>query len=132
MYGGRLPIPAVKVEDMSTTNREDGKTTIVVLASEPSYSAFGNMVRKWLVCAICAGPSVPGKIGVLAGKKAVCYPGFEEYLVDRVETDEFVAADGNAITAKGAGVAVEFGLKIVERLCGEAEAQRIFKSIQCK
>ena len=39
MYGGRLPIPAVKVEDMSTTNREDGKTTIVVLASEPSYSA---------------------------------------------------------------------------------------------
>lgn len=43
MYGGRLPIPAVKVEDMSTTNREDGKTTIVVLASEPSYSAFGNM-----------------------------------------------------------------------------------------
>ena len=42
MYGGRLPIPAVKVEDMSTTNREDGKTTIVVLASEPSYSAFGN------------------------------------------------------------------------------------------
>ena len=40
--------------DMSTTNREDGKTTIVVLASEPSYSAFGNMVRKWLVCAICA------------------------------------------------------------------------------
>ena len=48
MYGGRLPIPAVKVEDMSTTNREDGKTTIVVLASEPSYSAFGNMVRNGL------------------------------------------------------------------------------------
>ena len=85
-----------------------------------------------LVCAICAGPSVSGKLGVLAGKKAVCYPGFEEYLVDCVETDEFVAADGNAITAKGAGVSVEFGLKIVERLCGEAEAQRIFKSIQCK
>lgn len=54
MYGGRLPIPAAKVEDMSTTNREDGKTTIVVLSSEPSCSAFGNMVRKWLVCAICA------------------------------------------------------------------------------
>ena len=54
MYGGRLPIPAAKVEDMSTANREDGKTTIVVLASEPSYSASGNMVRKWLVCAICA------------------------------------------------------------------------------
>ena len=54
MYGGRLPIPAAKVEDMSTTNRADGKTTIVVLASEPSCSAFGNMVRKWLVCAICA------------------------------------------------------------------------------
>lgn len=54
MYGGRLPIPAAKVEDMSTTNRADGKTTIVVLASEPSCSAFGHMVRKWLVCAICA------------------------------------------------------------------------------
>lgn len=54
MYGGRLPIPAAKVEDMSTTNRADGKTTIVVLASEPSCSACGNMVRKWLVCAICA------------------------------------------------------------------------------
>ena len=48
MYGGRLPIPAAKVEDMSTTNRADGKTTIVVLASEPSCSAFGNMSENGL------------------------------------------------------------------------------------
>ena len=84
-----------------------------------------------LVCAICAGPSVLGKLGILAGKKAVCYPGFEKYLEGRLECSDFVSEDGN-ITAKGAGVSVEFGLKIVEKLCGKAESERIFNSIQCR
>lgn len=85
-----------------------------------------------LVCAICAGPSVLGKLGILAGKKAVCYPGFEKYLEGRLECSDFVSEDGNIITAKGAGVSVEFGLKIVEKLCGKAESERIFNSIQCR
>ena len=50
----------------------------------------------------------------------------------RLECSDFVSEDGNIISAKGAGVSVEFGLKIVEKLCGKAESERIFNSIQCR
>ncbi|MCC8016256.1 MAG: DJ-1/PfpI family protein [Clostridiales bacterium] len=85
-----------------------------------------------LVCAICAGPSILGNKGLLNGKTAVCYPGFEHCLKGAEISDDFVVSDGNFITAKGAGVSVEFGLEIVRRIAGEEEAVRIKHSIQCR
>ena len=82
-----------------------------------------------LVAAICAAPSVIGKKGFLKDKKATSYPGFEQYLVGRKETDEKCVRDGNIITAAGAGVAMEFGLKIVEAFCGKETADRIKNAI---
>lgn len=85
-----------------------------------------------LICAICAGPSILGHKGLLKGKNAICYPGFEDALEGAIISKNHVVTDGTYITAKGAGVAVEFGLEIVKALVGEAEAQAIRSAIQCR
>ncbi len=82
-----------------------------------------------LIAAICAAPSVIGKKGFLKDKKATSYPGFEEYLIGRIPTDEKCVRDGNIITAAGAGVAMDFGLKIIETLCGKETAEKIKNAI---
>lgn len=78
-----------------------------------------------LVCAICAAPSILGISGFLKGKKATCYPGFEEYLDDAIFTNERVVRDGNIITSKGMGCAAEFALCIVEALVSKEKADEI-------
>lgn len=85
-----------------------------------------------LVCAICAAPSVLGHKGLLRGKRATCFPGFEDSLSGAVLAEDFVAVDGNFITAKGAGVSVDFGLEIVRSLYGRELSDKIRKTIQCK
>lgn len=82
-----------------------------------------------LVCAICAAPSILGKLGMLKGKKAVCYPGFEKYLDGAYATDEKCVSDGNIITAVGAGAAALFGLEITARLAGRAAAENVKNAI---
>ena len=85
-----------------------------------------------LICAICAGPSILGHKGLLKGKNAICYPGFEEALEGAIISNDHVVTDGDYNTAKGAGVAVEFGLEIVKELVGEAEAEAVKSAIQCR
>ena len=82
------------------------------------------------IAAICAAPSVLGKLGVLSGKRAVCYPGFEQYLKGAVITENKTETDGNIITAVGMGAAVEFGLAITEALCGKETAEKIKNGIR--
>ena len=84
------------------------------------------------VSAICAAPSILGHMGILKGKEAVCFPGFEEQLDCAKVSDDFVCRDGRVITAKGAGVAQEFGFKLLECLKGKETADRIKASLQCR
>ena len=84
------------------------------------------------VCAICAAPQILGHKGLLEGKEAIAYPGFESELKGAVISDEYVVLDGKFITAKGAGVATEFGLKIVSVLKNKELADEIGKAIQMK
>lgn len=84
------------------------------------------------VCAICAGPSLIGKLGLLKGKNAICYPGFEQYLEGAHISDEYVVRDGNFITARGAGVSVDFGLEIVAAISGREASDKVRKTIQCR
>ena len=70
------------------------------------------------LAAICAAPLVFGNRGLLEGKKATCYPGFETYLKGAQYTAALVEKDGNFITAKGPGAALEFAFAIVEKYCG--------------
>lgn len=88
------------------------------------HSAGGNLA------AICAAPSVLGMYGILEGKKATCYPGFEEKLAGAIITGGKTEVDGNVITSKGMGTAIEFSLKIIEKLKDEETAKKIAASIQ--
>ncbi len=74
--------------------------------------------------AICAAPSILGHKGLLTGRKAVCYQGFEDQLNGAEICDTPVAEDGIFITARGAGAAIDFGLKLVEKAVSEAESKR--------
>ncbi len=68
----------------------------------------------FLIAAICAAPMILGKMGILDGKEAVCYPGFEEHLKGATVKKDLCVVDGNIITAKGAGASMLFGAKIVD------------------
>ena len=83
------------------------------------------------LAAICAAPMVLGKRGYLEGKRAVCFPGFEEYLTGAtVDTEKTVVRDGNVITARGMGVALEFGLTLAAALTSPEKAAEISAAIQ--
>lgn len=82
------------------------------------------------VAAICAAPMVFGKLGLLKGKRATCYPGFEQYLEGAECTGMQVVKDGNIITAIGPGGAMEFALTIVEALLGKNKVAEL-KEAMC-
>lgn len=82
--------------------------------------------------AICAAPSILGHKGILKGKKAVCYPGFESHLEGAETLEVPVVCDGNIITSRGAGTAVDFGLKLIEVLVSKEKSDEIKASIICK
>ncbi len=84
-----------------------------------------------LIAAICAAPSVLGHKGLLKGKRATCFPGFEEELIGAEYTGNPVEQDANIITARGAGVALDFALTLVAELKGQVTAQELKESLQC-
>lgn len=84
------------------------------------------------LCAICAAPTVYGKRGLLKGKRACCYPGMEQDLLDAVVTYDPVTVDGNFITSRGAGTAIDFALAIVKQIKGHTIAENISRSIVFK
>ena len=83
-----------------------------------------------LVAAICAAPSVFGELQLLQGKKATCFPGFEDQLHGAEVLNQKAVADGNIITAKGLGAAVEFAHAIITYLINQETADQITKTIQ--
>jgi 4-methyl-5(b-hydroxyethyl)-thiazole monophosphate biosynthesis len=79
-----------------------------------------------LVAAICAAPAVVlGPLGIVSGKKAVCYPGFEDRRIGAIHNDEPVGRDGPLITGQGPGTAFAFTLCIIEYLVGAQTAEKI-------
>ncbi len=84
------------------------------------------------ISAICAAPSILGHKGVLDGKKATCFPGFENELGKACYSNALVVNDGRITTAKGAGAAVKFGLKLVELLVSKEKSEALEASLQCK
>ena len=87
--------------------------------------------RGLFVCAICAAPMILGRMGVLEGKKATCFPGFEGDLIGAEVFSDKVVTDGNIITGKGAGCALEFGFAIVAAVKGKEEADKVASAMQC-
>ena len=100
-----------------SSNLDESKTVDSALRAAAKKGAY--------LCAICAAPFVLGKRGYLEGKRAVCYPGFEDRLAGAKISDKKVVCDGKIITAAGMGVAYDMGLAIVRILCGNAKADKL-------
>lgn len=83
-----------------------------------------------LVSAICAAPMVFGRMGILEGKRATCYPGCEGDLFGAEYTAAAVEEDGNIITGCGPGVSFDFGFTLVERLCGKEVVDTLRSQMQ--
>ena len=85
------------------------------------------------IAAICAAPSVLGKYGILKGRKATSYPGFEDALEGATYVYDEVAVDDFVITSRGMGTAIAFSLTLVEKLVDAKKAEELGKSIiyQC-
>lgn len=81
------------------------------------------------LAAICAAPTVLGSMGLLEGRKAVCYPGYEGELKGAQVLDERVAVDGNITTGRSAGAAMAFSLSLIGQLFGDGKAEEVSKSI---
>lgn len=82
------------------------------------------------VAAICAAPMVLGTLGLLKGKKATAYPGFEQYLEGaNIDKSATVVVDGNIITGRGPGFTMNFALELVNILKGEAKKTEVAKQL---
>lgn len=84
---------------------------------------------KWLA-AICAAPSILGKLGLLQGEQATCYPGYEKELLGCEHRAERVVVSRHTITAIGAGASLDFGYKILEVLKGKEVSDQIRLAMQ--
>ena len=128
--------------DIPDTCFRDGKPDMVILpggmpgtthldASPVVDAALKAAVRNGAyIAAICAAPMVLGKRGLLKGLRATCFPGFEDELEGAVEIGGSVVRDGRIITARGMGVAQEFGLELVRVLRGDKVADDLRAAIQ--
>ena len=85
-----------------------------------------------LICAICAAPFILGKRGILKGKNATCFPGFEGQLEGANIVDAGVVRDGNIITGRAMGSAHEFALTILEALKDKNAAEEMKRTIILK
>lgn len=113
-----LETSEVTFDDMTAVVLPGGMPgTLNLEKSEDVKAALKFAVDKGLlIAAICAAPSILGHMGFLEGKKATCYSGFEQELAGAKISDMSCVADGNIITANGAGAAFEFGFAICDKL----------------
>jgi 4-methyl-5(b-hydroxyethyl)-thiazole monophosphate biosynthesis len=103
----------------------DSKTLIEMLKKQKEAGRF--------YAAICASPAIAFAYhGLLAGKKATCYPGMEGKLPDASAANQRIVVDGNCITSQGPGTALEFSLKLVELLFGNQKSQELAKAMLIK
>lgn len=83
---------------------------------------------RW-IAAICAAPSILGKMSLLTGRRATSYPGYENEMIGALYTEDRVVQDGKFITSRGAGTAMEFAFKLVELLKDEQTAGALRKKM---
>lgn len=134
---GSHGVPVTTDVMFSDVNYADAEM-LVLPGGTPAYNdhegvkkeilAFANQGKK--VAAICASPMVLGGLGLLEGKKATCYPGFEQYLTKAVlNTDKAVVVDGNITTGRGPGLTIDFALSLVEQVAGKAKRDEVAKGL---
>ena len=114
---------------------------MLILPGGPGHTAFSqsekvvdliNTAAKSgiYIAAICASPSVIGKLGLLKGRRFTCFPGFEDAVLGGIYSPDKVVSDGKFITARGAGAASGFGFEIVTLFKGAVLANELKKQMQ--
>lgn len=85
-----------------------------------------------LIAAICAGPIVLDKAGVLEDKKATSFPTIKEELnnVGEYIEDELVVTDGNITTSRGAALTNYLALRLIEIIKGEDSKEEVKYGVQ--
>lgn len=114
-----IVLPGGMPGTLNLNNHEGLKNCILDFNSKNKY-----------IAAICAAPLVLGNLGLLHGKTATCFPGFEKQLSGATISKLPVVVDDNIITGKGAGVALHFALKIVEVLIDKLTANKLSQQLQ--
>ena len=108
-----------------TLNLEKSETVQAAL----DYCAENNVP----IAAICAAPSILGHKGLLKGRKATCFTGFEDQLIGaEVITDRPCVTDGNIITACGMGNALDFSCEIIKKLISPERAEKLLQALNKK
>ena len=125
-----LPEPCGDIEAVILPGGGTGVANLEASAAVQSFIDYAARNNK-LLGAICAAPSILAHRGLLDGKRAVCYPTFEKELPKAILSEESVTRDGNIITAKGAGVSIEFAFALAAALAGEEKAREIKEQMQC-
>lgn len=82
-----------------------------------------------LLASICAGPTIPGKMGFFHGIKATCYPGCEDDLKGAIISNDDVVVDKNFITSKGPATSLAFAYTLLSLIKGEEVSKRIQKGM---
>jgi 4-methyl-5(b-hydroxyethyl)-thiazole monophosphate biosynthesis len=85
----------------------------------------GQHVQGAIAAAICAAPMALGRFGLLAGRRATCFPGCESDLGGATFVDAAVVDDGDVVTSRGVGTALDFALALVGRLVDDASARTL-------
>ena len=124
----------VDLDDVSTVILPGGMPGSLNLDASPFTDKILEAVdaKGGRIAAICAAPLVLGRRGLLRGKRATCYPGFENELSGAVATGESVVTDGNITTAKGMGVALEFSKELISLLVSKEKAEELSSAIMEK
>ena len=124
--------------DILLTDREFADANILILPGGTlrlgEFTKLNDLLlehnkKGGLIAAICAAPSILGKLGILAGRAATCYPGFEKYLIGAQVIDSLVVKSENIITGKGPGCTKQFALELVRTLCGEEKTSEVAKAM---
>lgn len=127
----------IKIEtDLSFAEVADWDYDMLILPGGPgteSYMEHEEFVRLLKesdkkgvkIAAICAGPSILGRLGLLNGKKAVSYPGYEKFLEGAAVLTCKAVTDGNITTSRGMGTTLEFGFELLRVLMGEEAKKEI-------
>ena len=127
-----MELSQVSLDDMELLMLPGGGVGVANLGNDPRVEELVKQaaVSGKKLSAICAAPSLLSKWGLLANKKAVCYPTWADKIPDaNFLPGEKLAVDGDIITGQAAGASFEFGLKLIEVLSGTETADRVRKEI---
>lgn len=121
----------VDLDDVSTVILPGGMPGSLNLDASPFTNEVIDslLTRGGRIAAICAAPLVFGRRGLLDGKRATCYPGFEKELTGAICAGDAVVTDGQITTSRGMGTALEFAKELVSLAVSPEKAAELSRSI---